>query len=346
MGEPTTVGIVANPASARDIRRIVASGGAVTTYDKVNRLDRLMSGLAATGVARVVSMADRAGIATGLLRLSKRRSAAAWPKLEIVDHEISGSELDSREATKVMVKVGASAIVVLGGDGTNRVVSTVSNDVPLVSLSTGTNNAFPRPAEPTVAGMAAGLVAGDDRCREAGTYRAKKLIAECRDQVEEALVDVAVLDVDRVGAGAVWDINSISELYLAFAEADAIGLSAIGGHLQPTSRRAPVGLTVALGQPVAGSVVAPIGPGLISTVAVRAVNNMSLDTAYRPALRSGVIALDGERRIRVHESDQPTITLRATGPVVVDVAATLDFAAQSGLLAAQPGGPKTFRSEN
>ena len=225
----TTVGLIANPASARDIRRLVAHGGAVTTHDKLNRLQRVLAGLAATGVERVISMADQAGIMDGLGRLAERASAGGWPALEFVDQDIAQTSADTTAATRAIVEAGVGSIVVLGGDGTNRVVAAASADVPLVSISTGTNNAFPRPVEPTVAGLAAGLVATNPHSRQAGTYRAKKLIVHCGDRVEEALVDVAITDSDGVGAGALWDATSISELFVCFAEPDAIGLSAIGG---------------------------------------------------------------------------------------------------------------------
>ena len=58
-----------------------------------------------------------------------------------------------------MRAAGVAAIVVLGGDGTHRVVAKACGDVPICALSTGTNNAFPEMRETTVAGLATGLVA-------------------------------------------------------------------------------------------------------------------------------------------------------------------------------------------
>ena len=332
MTTTTTVGIIANPASARDIRRLVAHGGAVTTHDKLNRLQRVFAGLGAAGVERVISMADRSGIMSGLLRLAERRSADEWPVLEFLDHAITQTEADTTTATRSMVGAGVGAIIVLGGDGTNRVVAASSEDVPLVSISTGTNNAFPRPVEPTVAGLAAGLVATQQSIRQAGTYRSKTLRVQHDGRGENALVDVAIADTDRVGSGALWDATAISELWLSFAEPDAIGLSAIGGHVQPTSRRDPVGLSLLLGQPAAHVVRPPIGPGLLAPVAITSVSVLELDAPVVACARHGVIAIDGERMFRFGPADRPTITLRADGPVVVDVTATLEHAAQLGLL--------------
>lgn len=328
----TTVGIIANPASARDIRRLVASGGSVTTHDKLNRLQRVMSGLAAAGVERVISMVDRGGITAGLMRLADRASARDWPPLEFVDQPVTHSVADTTTAVQAMVDAGVGAIVVLGGDGTNRAVAAESNDIPLVSISTGTNNAFPRPVEPTVAGLAAGLVAGNLGCRSAGTYRAKKMTVQSGQHREDALVDIAISRTDSIGAGAVWDAETISELYLCFAEADAIGLSAIGGHLQPVDRRTSNGLAVQLGEPAAIQLQAPIGPGLVAPVGVQSFRLLEPDMPQDLQTASGVIAIDGERMLRFGPPDKPTITLHTDGPVVVDVPTTLNFASTKRLL--------------
>src|SRR5207248_1062627 len=58
-----------------------------------------------------------------------------------------------------MVTAGARVIICLGGDGTARVTALAAGDVPILALSTGTNNAFPAVREATIAGLAAGLVA-------------------------------------------------------------------------------------------------------------------------------------------------------------------------------------------
>ena len=61
------------------------------------------------------------------------------------------------QAVAAICETGARAIVVLGGDGTHRVVARACGDVPICALSTGTNNAFPEWRETTVAGLATGF---------------------------------------------------------------------------------------------------------------------------------------------------------------------------------------------
>ena len=54
----TRVGIIANPASGRDIRRLVALGTVVGIQDKVNTVRRVLAGLEAAGVEEIHMMPD------------------------------------------------------------------------------------------------------------------------------------------------------------------------------------------------------------------------------------------------------------------------------------------------
>ena len=89
-----------------------------------------------------------------------------------------------------------SAVAVLGGDGTNRAVVKGWPDIPLLPVSTGTNNAFPKFIEPTVAGTALGLIALKVVQLDQVSQRAK-IIHITADGIEPeiALIDaVAVAD--------------------------------------------------------------------------------------------------------------------------------------------------------
>ena len=50
----TAVGVVANPASGRDIRRLVAGASVFDNAEKGNMVFRLMVGLGAAGLGRVL----------------------------------------------------------------------------------------------------------------------------------------------------------------------------------------------------------------------------------------------------------------------------------------------------
>ncbi|MDA8212194.1 MAG: ATP-NAD kinase, partial [Clostridia bacterium] len=50
----STVGIIANPASGKDIRRLVAHATVVDNIEKVNLVRRILLGLQAVGVKQVL----------------------------------------------------------------------------------------------------------------------------------------------------------------------------------------------------------------------------------------------------------------------------------------------------
>ena len=57
-----TVGIIANPASGKDIRRLVAHGSVFDNDEKASIVRRVLLGLDAMGVERVLFMPERFGI--------------------------------------------------------------------------------------------------------------------------------------------------------------------------------------------------------------------------------------------------------------------------------------------
>ena len=71
------VGIIANPVSARDIRRIIAHAGSLQITDRANIVLRILSGLAAAGVDEVVMMPENAGIRMHLSRAMMRAKTPA-----------------------------------------------------------------------------------------------------------------------------------------------------------------------------------------------------------------------------------------------------------------------------
>ena len=56
------VGVIANPASARDIRRLIGNATSLQTADRANIVLRAAAALGASGVERVVMMPDHGGI--------------------------------------------------------------------------------------------------------------------------------------------------------------------------------------------------------------------------------------------------------------------------------------------
>ena len=149
-----TLGIIINPHSGRDARRLFARAGTSTINDKRNQVTRIVVGAAAAGIRKVLLARDAFRIA------SSATDALALPvECELLDLETTGRGIDSQNAALAMQKAGCGAIVALGGDGTSRAITQAWRNVVLLPLSTGTNNVFPFEVEATVAGAAAGLIA-------------------------------------------------------------------------------------------------------------------------------------------------------------------------------------------
>ena len=259
------VGIVANPASGRDIRRLVAGASVVGNADKAGMVLRALVGLRAGGVDRVLAMPAGDGLGATLARLLARRDGDV-PALELLPLRLTGSAADSTAAVAAMCAAGVEAIVVLGGDGTHRVVAKACGDVPLCALSTGTNNAFPELREATVAGLAAGLAVTGRGGPHALCQEAALAIAApgCADDL--ALVDVTLTSARFVGARAVWDPSTLREVVVTMADPAAVGLSALAGQLAPFARGSGRGLHVRIARDPADAQLVlqvPLAPGLV-----------------------------------------------------------------------------------
>jgi predicted polyphosphate/ATP-dependent NAD kinase len=333
----STIGIVANPMSGRDIRRLVAQASVFPNAEKTNMALRLISAAGATGVERVLMSTDAMGVAGGVLRAQGKRRAGSgrWPALEFVEIDaLSGTAEDTRALVRRMRERGAAVIVLLGGDGTIRAAAPVLGDTPVVPLSTGTNNAFPEMWEATVAGSAAALVATGVVGAGEATRRAKVLEVVSGDRLELALVDVCVSTEVHVGARALWHVGALRELYCAFAEPHAIGLSSVAAMVHPTPRDHPGGVAVRLAGdgPASRWVTAPIAPGVLARVGILDAGPLAVGERRRSSVATGTVAVDGERELEFGPDRPVTVTLSAAGPRVVDIRSVMRAAAERGLL--------------
>lgn len=334
------VGVVANPLSGRDIRRLVTQATVFPTAEKASMIGRMLAAFGAAGVSRALLSVDLGGISAAVLRDLKRRRPGdpPWPEVEFLDGmTVTQTAADTTAAVERMADIGARVIVCLGGDGTARIAAASVGDIPLLPVSTGTNNAFPVVREATVAGLAAALVATGAVPREESLARAKVLRVEAGGRSETALVDVAVSTERHVATRAVWDPATLTQLFCAFAEPDAIGLSSVLGQLDPASRQSPHGVTAVISADAGTRVTAPIAPGLVTEVGVGETSRMEPGVPHPVLADSGILAVDGEREITFGPGAPPTVTLRADGPWCVDVPAALAASAHLKSLTRQRG---------
>jgi len=312
------VGIIANPASGKDIRRLVAYGSTFDNEEKVRIVRRVLLGLAAVGINDVVFMPDTYGIVQRAMDQIELKTAVAPTSFRI-----EGSQEDSTRAAQEMAGKKAACIVTLGGDGTNRAVAKGSTRVPILPISTGTNNVFPAMIEGTLAGLAAGLVAARRIPLKDATYRSTCLEVILNGKVvDTALVDAAVYDDLFVGSRAIWDMGKVRQVFLNRAQPDSIGISSIGGLLHPIAAQAPEGLYLELGRSCQ-DVVCPVAPGMIQKVSVKKKMIMAPRKQVKIKFAPSVLALDGERELEIEKHQVVAVRLALKGPVVVDVAKTM-----------------------
>jgi predicted polyphosphate/ATP-dependent NAD kinase len=323
----STVGIIANPASGKDIRRLVSKSRLIPNQEKINHISRILSGLESTGIKNVLFMPDRSNISRTAAENHKGVINKRFLNMTMLDDQI-----DTTKAVAEMIKEKVQAIIVLGGDGTSRAAVKAIDNTPLMPLSTGTNNVFPYLIEGTLAGIATGCIALKKLPLKKFAPKHKLLEVKVNSGVADlALVDVAISKQKFIGARAIWDIKSISELFLTFAEPASIGLSAVGGMLSPISRTDQRGLHITLESENPQSYVkAPIIPGEIIDVGILNHKIIRENEIHYIDPKSCTIALDGERSITVQSNDKIQITLKSNGPNVIDPFATLQESSKMG----------------
>ena len=98
------IGIVANPVSARDIRRVIANATALQITDRANIVLRVLSCAMACGVGKVYMMPENGGIRHHVRRGIDRAESQGqkhFPDLEYLDYKISGTVDDTLRAARM-----------------------------------------------------------------------------------------------------------------------------------------------------------------------------------------------------------------------------------------------------
>ena len=327
------VGIIANPAASKDIRRLVAQGRVVPDWEKVNIVRRVLLGLEAAGIQRVAAMPDSSHLAE-----RAREDPQLSLDLEMIQMTTFHGEGDTVRAAEMMGDMGVDCLVTLGGDGTNRAVATGCRSIPLVPISTGTNNVFPTMVEGTLAGLAAGLAAQGNLDLDEVAIVSKLVEVYVDEKYRDmALVDVAISRERYVATRAIWDLGTVDEVFLTRAEPSSIGLSSVGARLQSIGMADDAGLQYSVSHSGEESsdaeqrVLAPIAPGVVSWVPIQQWSVVELGERVVAEPRHCTVALDGERSFSVTPREQLSVEIRRNGPPVIQVDAALSLAAELGL---------------
>ncbi|MCO5220154.1 MAG: NAD(+)/NADH kinase [Thermomicrobiales bacterium] len=312
MTEASSIGIIANPASGKDIRRIVAHGSTFDNHEKINIVRRVLLAVSELGVGQVHYLPDLFGIVPRAAENLELNCS-----LEPLPMPVLGNPGDSLEAAQRLVDLDVGAIVTLGGDGTNRVVAKGCRDIPLMPISTGTNNVFPCMVEGTLAGIATALVATG--ATPGATIRQAKLDVYVDGELcDLALIDAVLSAHQWVGARALWDASHLTEVVVSRIVPSAIGICGIGGLLFPDKAGMEGGAHVVVGGDDR-TLLAPVAPGLLRSIPISAANLLAPGdrVVFQPA--AGTVALDGEREIEIKTSHEVAVELSLDGPYTIDI---------------------------
>ncbi|MBT6245464.1 MAG: hypothetical protein HOI43_08635 [Gammaproteobacteria bacterium] len=324
------LGIIVNPMSGRDVRRVVARASTSTHYEKQQQVTRLVLAALEHGVARIFLADEPFRISSRAVEHLPQRSL-----IEILKYPLTHTARDTETMADLMWAEGCRTFIVLGGDGTNRIVARRYPDATILPLSTGTNNVFPVFVEASIAGAAAGIIASKQLQLEQTCIRCKQ-IHLLTDQVDSSRADIALIDAvllknDELGSLLPFSADHLSTLVLTRAEPASVGLSPVGGYLDACGHHDDFGLVVECAKLGKTKVTVPISPGLWQEVGVKDFKRIQLDTTISVS-GAGILAFDGDRSIGLGQSETALLKVCRDGPWIIEPDIIMHTAAAKGLL--------------
>ena len=312
------IGLIVNPRSGGDVRRAVAAAARSTLEDKVSIVRRIVLGSMAAGVTTFHANYEPMQIV--------RRATETIRDINVVyvNDSMTFTEEDSTIAARLMKEKEVPCVAVLGGDGTNRAVTKGWMNIPVIPISTGTNNAFPVFIEPTVAGTALGLVSTGAVDLEDVSNQSKLIhVADHEGDIDLALIDAVAVDDPYVGSLELFDPQTMVLAILTQADPIAIGFSSVGGLLHPVSGEDDHALLVRFAPIGSGKdemvIKAPTAPGHYDSIGIHEVSTLPFGETV--AVHGEVLlAFDGERKLRVRKDQTVHLSVRRDGPNVIDPA--------------------------
>lgn len=319
------IGVVANPLSGKDIRRLSGKASVFDNREKEAIVRRAIAGAVAAGAKHFAYMNDSHGIAASGFSDVEGVNAVA------IECPRSATMFDTIESARHLSELNCAAVLVLGGDGTNRAFVKGWRNAVMMPLSTGTNNVFPVLAEATVAGSTLGLIGSGKLDAKDVSSVAKIIDIEIEGEAGDiALIDAVMTDDDFVGARALLDAEAIQQVFLTRADPAAVGMTSLGGLLQPLDEEEDAGLLLEMGD---GGVKlnAPLAPGLFAPIGIKQINRVPFDQTVE-LQGPGVLALDGERERVIQPEQKVRLRVSRSGPRVLDINIAMKTAASGGLL--------------
>ena len=314
------MGIIVNPFSGRDVRRVAARASTSDHHEKQQQVTRLVLGALSQGVEKIYLAHEPFRINEKAVENLQERD-----QIEILRFTLTHSASDTTTMAKMMWEEGCRVFIVLGGDGTSRIVARSFPDAIILPLSTGTNNVFPYRLEATVAGMAAGLVAAGkvpaEDCR-----RCKRVHIRKNDETDIALIDAVLLRNDFMGSLLPFKPEDLSTIVLTRAEPASIGISPIGGFFEPTGHHNDNGVVALCNPDATLRVNVPISPGLHAEVGIDSVRPVAFAECVNFE-GPGILAFDGDRSIKLADREVATANVLRDGPFIIEAEKVMALAA-------------------
>ena len=308
-----SIGVIANPQSGKDIRRLVSYATTIDNNEKVNICKRITLAAYGLGIDRVVFMPDTFTMGYSVkYQLEDDRMPCC--EIEVLDFLFDASMADTVEAARMMEERGVGCVVVLGGDGTSRAAAKELRKTPLMSISTGTNNVYPQMMEGTVAGMAAAVTAMMDDPYSVCIHDKRIQVFVNGEYRDMALIDAVISDDEFAGAKAIWDPKKMKHIIVSRCHPASIGFSAVPGAYRIVEDTDPFGYAVELGE-TGIPVKAPIAAGILTPMNIRSSRELPLGEKYTViAEKPCMIALDGEREVKLFAGDRADFIISGDGP--------------------------------
>ncbi|NIC00883.1 NAD(+)/NADH kinase [Halobacterium sp. R2-5] len=315
-----TVGVVVNPAAGRDVRRLIGSASVSDNYGKRRAAESVLAGLDIVDDPVDVVLAPDSG------RIGQQTADETdRSNVTVLDVDVEGSGADTRRAGSAFREL-ADAVVVFGGDGTTRDLAIEIGDVPVLAVSTGTNNVVPTMIDGTVAGAAAAFVATGVVDADAVTDRHAMVAADVSDgRSVRGLATVSIVDRSFIGTRAILDPDEFLGGVVSRASRGEIGLSGIAGACTQLAPTDPGGVGLELDPDTDRTVPAITTPGDVKHVGVASWSRLDFDEPRTFDIDDAVVSVDGERELEVSNED---VSIRpvASGPQLVDFEAVFEQA--------------------
>ena len=144
-----------------------------------------------------------------------------------------------------------------------------------------------------------------------------------------ALIDAVVTRDQFIGSRALLNADVIERIFLTRAEPTSVGMTSVGGLIQPLSGEEDYGLYLILNNRGKIKVRAPIAPGLYESLTVKSIERVDFTDSIEFA-GPCVLALDGEREREIQAGQVVKMSIGRDGPRVLDVKKTMELAASRG----------------